>query len=648
MKAVLIGSDYILDGNGNVKLIETNTNTSIYDSMINELDYSELISLIETNSITELVYIYSDEQFVHDNSFSIGVDLDLDKKLAEIASGSGLTYDKYQVSRTAITVPYIEDSPTKLIIRQAYDGTALIDETYCANKANLQELIKDEDYAIPTSINTNTINVNTLVEIPATEPNIVVKSIHPMYDNRIYPQLHTISNSTQLEGIKAGLTEDYFVQQFVNAEENLLDGKYSIIRSLDLIYGSNLDTIHLGSYQCSSAVKLSNWGNEYIDGTSVLTNKARIRWVTKRVNVPQEVPYHIDGETVIVSDSGSYIGVNDISVGTRVKSLDFSNLEANTLEYTDLDLWSSSFTETENSLVIGTADVVAFKSSSFDGLVVQIGTIDSKVWDDVPSSTYYVQLSGSNVTKFKKSNYLNVGDEIITLDNDTNTLSKVAITSVSASFVEDKMIYEVDVEDKDLFLSVLDEIENTSIIQHNPCWCNGYNCGSYQCQNYCLQCATSCFSGDALIATPDGERRIDEIEEGDEVLSYDFDNNIIVHSKVIGLWKAQYDNDLVIINDIETKATLGHPFSVKDIDGNIKWACYDNTFDTEFHIGLDVENLKVGEHYVYLDGVWVLIEDIKLQPFTGIVYNLSVENVHNYFAGNLLVHNFKDKIPAKN
>ena len=647
MKAVLIGSDYILDGNGNVKLIETNTNTSIYDSMVNELDYSELISLIEANSITELVYIYSDEQFVHDNNFSIGVDLDLDKKLAEIASGSGLTYDKYQVSRTAITIPYIEDSPTKLIIRQAYDGTALIDETYCANKANLQELIKDEDYAIPTSINTTTINVNTLVEIPSTEPNIVVKAIHPMYDGKVYPQLHTISNLGELEAIKADLTDDYFVQQFVNAEENLVDGKYSIIRSLDLIYGSNLDTIHLGSYQCSSTVALSSWGNEYINNTSVLTNKARVRWISKRVNLPQENMYHIDGETVIVNDSGSYIGVNDISVGTKVKSLDFSNLEANTLEYTNLDLWSSSFAETENSLVMGTSEVVQFKSSSFDGLAIQIGTANGMIWDDVPSSTYYVQLSGSTTTKFKKSNYLEVGDEIITLDNDNNALSKVAITLVSASFVENKMIYEIDVEDKDLFLSVLDEIENTSIIQHNPCWCNGYNCNTYGCQNYCTQCAAGCFIGDALISTPDGERRIDEIEEGDEVLSYDFDNNIIVHSKVIGLWKSQYDNDLVIINNIETKATIGHPFSVKDINGNIKWAAYDNTADVEFHVGLEVENLKIGEHYVYMDGVWSLVEDIKLQPFSGIVYNISVDNGHNYIAENLLVHNI-DKLQPKN
>ena len=645
MKAVLIGSDYILDGNGNVKLIETNTNTSIYDSMINELDYSELISLIQSNSISELVYIYSGEQYHHDNNFPMGIDLDLDRKLAEIASGSSLTYDKYEVSRTAITVPYIEDSPTKLIIRQAYDATALIDETYCANKANLQELIKDEVYAIPTSINTSTINVNTLVEIPSTEPNIVVKSIHPMYDNTIYPQLHTISNLSELETIKEGLTDDYFVQKFVNAEENILGGHYSIIRSLDLIYGSNLDTIHLGSYHCSSTVALSAWDNEYVNNTSVLTNKSRIKWITKRVTLDQETQYHIDGETVIVNDSGSYIGINDISVGTRVKSLNFSNLQS-AEEYTKLNLWTSSFAETENSLVVGTADVVQFKSSSFDGLVVQIGTANGMVWDDVPSSTYYIQLSGSNTTKFKKSNYLEIGDEIITLDNDNNTLSKVAITSVSASFVESKMIYELDVEDKDLFISVLDEIENTSIIQHNPCWCTQYSCGSYSCQSNCAQCDAACFTGDALISTPDGDRRIDEIEEGDEVLSYDFDNNIIIHSKVIGLWKSQYDNNLVIINNIETKATIGHPFAVKDINGNIKWAAYDKTFDADFHVGLDIENLKIGEHYMYLDDSWVLIEDIKLQPFTGLVYNLSLENVHNYFAENLLVHNNK-KLPPK-
>ena len=231
MKAVLIGSDFILDDNGNVKLIETNTNTSIYDSMINQLDYSELIALIETNSITELIYIYSNEQYHHDNSFVIGMDFNLDKKLEEIATNLGITYDKYQVNNNSITVPYIEDTPIKLIIRQAYDGTALIDETYCANKANLQELIKNETYAIPTSVDIADINVDTLVELTSKEPNIVVKAIHPMYDGLIYPQLHTISTLTELEEIKAGLTDDFFVQEFVNSEENLLEGKYSIMPS---------------------------------------------------------------------------------------------------------------------------------------------------------------------------------------------------------------------------------------------------------------------------------------------------------------------------------------------------------------------------------------------------------------------------------
>ena len=27
----------------------------------------------------------------------------------------------------------------------------------------------------------------------------------------------------------------------------------------------------------------------------------------------------------------------------------------------------------------------------------------------------------------------------------------------------------------------------------------------------------------------------------------------------------------------------------KDINGNIKWAAYDNTADVEFHVGLEVE-----------------------------------------------------------
>jgi intein/homing endonuclease len=35
----------------------------------------------------------------------------------------------------------------------------------------------------------------------------------------------------------------------------------------------------------------------------------------------------------------------------------------------------------------------------------------------------------------------------------------------------------------------------------------------------------------------------------------------------------------------------------------------------------------------------VLIDKIELEPYSGKVYNISVDNVKNYFAENVLVHN---------
>ena len=55
MKAVLIGSDFLLDDNGNARLVELNTSAGIYQSMLPHLDFSGLESLLQANSIVEVV-----------------------------------------------------------------------------------------------------------------------------------------------------------------------------------------------------------------------------------------------------------------------------------------------------------------------------------------------------------------------------------------------------------------------------------------------------------------------------------------------------------------------------------------------------------------------------------------------------------------
>ena len=215
MKAVLIGSDFLLDNDGNAKLVEFNTSAGAFQSMIPHLDFTELENLLQTNSMTELVYIFNDEQVVTDPSFRANITIGSD--LQNLCSNLGITYTPYQVNTYSTTVPYIEDSPTKFILRQAFDSTALIDDEYCADKANLQVLIKDEAYAIPTYINNPGYELNTLTAYNEnTTPNIVVKSRLPQYDAKVFPEVHSIVSQADLDNLKQNTTHPYIIQEFVN------------------------------------------------------------------------------------------------------------------------------------------------------------------------------------------------------------------------------------------------------------------------------------------------------------------------------------------------------------------------------------------------------------------------------------------------
>jgi hypothetical protein len=626
MKAVLIGSDFLLDDDGNARLVELNTSAGIYQSMIPHLDFSGLEALLQSNSIAELVYIFNDQQLVTDPKFR--ANLSLGTKLQSICESLGIAYTPYQVSTYATTVPYVEDSPTKFILRQAFDSTALIDDVYCADKGNLQELIQSQSYAIPAGFD-------------ATKaPNVVVKSVQPQYDAKVYPQVHTITNQTEYDTLVANTTAPYFIQEFINSENNVIQGRYSIIRSLDLVYGSTLDTLHLGSYHQTSPYGLDIWPDELQAGTTALTNKSRIKWISKLSTDDQKNVYHVDEDTKIVTPTGEYISIQDVEEGTVVKSVQFSNLPTGSV---DVLAFSSSFAEMESSLQVNSANVVGFISSSLETVYLNVTLEDGTTWDDSTRSTFYTEVSGSTVTRFKSLSQVEVGDKVILLDVATNELLKKEVVALDAVY-DTKLIYELDVEEQDIFLSILDESTNIALVQHNPCWCSGYNCGWWSCYNSCWTCQAQCFVGDAVVFTADGEKEIKDIEVGDIVQSFDFNTNDIVTKKVKGIWKSHYNDKLVVINGIRTKATVGHPFAIKDFEGNIKWAAVDPEADKDFHKELVVEKLETGKYFINLVGNWVLVETIEFEDYKGLVYNISVEDTQNYIAEGILVHNAAKKL----
>jgi len=129
MKAVLIATDLIKNQNGELKVLETNTNSwtthnfSLYD-------FSALANFIETNNFNQVHLIVQN------------FNKTLSPKIKEVAESKNATFTEYLTSQDAVTVPYIEDSAEKLIIRLSYDTTAIVDDEYCRDKFKLQKLIR--------------------------------------------------------------------------------------------------------------------------------------------------------------------------------------------------------------------------------------------------------------------------------------------------------------------------------------------------------------------------------------------------------------------------------------------------------------------------------------------------------------------------
>jgi hypothetical protein len=187
MKATILGTD-LLEYNGDVKIIETNTNTTIFNDGAKLLDYDALFTMLNNNSITEFHYIWTevDSHLPRNESYLFK------EKLEEKCLENNISFTDYVVAKNSITVPFIEDGTTKFILRQAFDTTALVDDTYCADKFEFFSLMSGSTYIPNTVFVDSEVSMDDVSDITdnGDNPNFVIKARYPQYDTTIYPELH--------------------------------------------------------------------------------------------------------------------------------------------------------------------------------------------------------------------------------------------------------------------------------------------------------------------------------------------------------------------------------------------------------------------------------------------------------------------------
>jgi DNA helicase-2/ATP-dependent DNA helicase PcrA len=207
------------------------------------------------------------------------------------------------------------------------------------------------------------------------------------------------------------------------------------------------------------------------------------------------------------------------------------------------------------------------------------------------------------------------------------------------------------------FVHVLvDEFQDTNIAQYTLVM----HLSSAHKNIFCVGDPDQCFPVGTQISTPQGKRAIETIETGDIVFAASGFGAMLA-SRVAHAGRRYFNGDLVkvttksgnsftvtpnhIIFAVEREAVPQNLFC-ESPTGNMNVAVLDHTCLAnnplrEFSL-LPANNL-IPSMIVAIEKYGAIIEDeivdITREPYSGAVYDFEVENLHNYIAGGIVVHN---------
>jgi hypothetical protein len=486
MKTVLIGSDFMYDKDGVLKPIEINTNVGITKHPLENID--------DTFDTTYL------EEFVTQNGFAkidyVGPTISIKDVFASMSIDLGIDFEFHQTTWNSITIPYIEDTDTNLIIRSAYDTTALVDDLYCRDKIGFLNLIQSESFGAQFAyLNEEDELISNITTIPdnGVHPNFILKARYPSYDKNVYPKLYKVTTQSELDTVLQNVTDEYFIMEYYYNPTYNINGKITKKRSLNILYPPTLQSIPFGKYTDTTTQKLINTP-EYDATTFELVDYLRDGYITS-IEFIINKPKLLDTDLVQMGDGTFKTGL-DLQVGDIIRTIDIpnaSNIDSvtETADYLiDLDTFISGSTYSTNA-------VTAKQRIDVSADIVEIIFTDSSTWEDTESSYYLVERD--NAVRFISLDDLVGGDLVLLIDTSDNTNVKVVPKLVESTTIVRKEFsgWIITVERRHLFLTVTDSsTQNLSFaaIEHNAGvgeGCSGkYNqgsCGTGGCSNgaYC-------------------------------------------------------------------------------------------------------------------------------------------------------------------
>jgi hypothetical protein len=493
MRTVLVGSDFTYNKEGNLVPFEINTNIGWHTTKLEDdadcIDLSVLSEFIINNGFTKVVYI--------------GSVVPLLQKIKIMVEGHSIEFQGEYTSPLAITIPNIEDNDTTLIIRSAYDTTALVDDIYCRDKVNFLNLIKNEtfnsQFAYRDDLN-NLISNITIINDNGIHPNFILKSILPAYNKSEYPKLFRVTNQEELDVVLTNVDSTYFLMEYHFNENNLYnDNQIKMYRGLNLLFPPNLESISLGGYTLLSSALLNDSPTTYDPTTFELSEVYRNKYLIYSHAIQQ--PKLLDTDLVQLAD-GTFVTALELQVGDDLKTIDIPN--PNDI---NLTMETADFGITYNSLVSGstysTNKVLGKKRVNMVSIYTEFTFTDETSWSDTSNSFYLINREDN--IRFVKLDYnpnifneynIQIGDKIILIDTLSETLNFVS--KEVATVTKNRQYFSgwlIDVERQHLFLTKTESTGNESFvsIEHNveSCIADGCMDNALSCQQG--GCAKGCY-----------------------------------------------------------------------------------------------------------------------------------------------------------
>lgn len=496
MKAVLLATDYLKDTDGSFKILETNTSITIATQFTqNYFNGERFNQFVIDNGITEIYLLtHRGGSMVNsiDLNYNEGDEVSSILFLPRKSVDGEITYH-VKPSPNNNNPFYVEDASNRLIIRLAYDENALIDETYAKDNFNFLKLISDSDPSLicPTYFNDGVnLTVDTLGETIRDNgiyPNYIIKKRYPTTDYGTYPKVLKINNLEELNLLKQNLLGDELLQEYILNLNDLENGKLKTYRTVQMIYGSNLDVydfmepyFHTNKSPIDSTVDYDV--NGYIETWE------RPKFLQKVGNTTLNNRFHTYSFSNVLLSDNTLVSVNDVMVGDTIKS---NNLYKLNLDKDHLwPTYSESSTNVFNQSTPATAEVVS-KEYEYDFILSVKLILDNGLEFTYGNDGIVLTEDSENNIRFIQINKLAIGDKVVINYIETDQFESRVITSLVYQY-KNVGRYAIDVEESDLYLKTDDSNSpQYYMINHNKEQIDG-SCDCYT--GFDLHCTSPCLS----------------------------------------------------------------------------------------------------------------------------------------------------------